>query len=438
MLRGLSAMVQRSRLAQSLGITFGGKRDLYETLGYKKELCYNDYAARYERCGVARRVVEAVASSAWRNSPIVRSDAENDPFNEAWDELVERLRLFHYLERADKLAGVGRYAIMLVGVSGGANLKTPISKVNGPENVIYLSVYGEGNADIKEFDLDPASQRFGFPTLYGVKLNGDIRGGIGNTGITTTDVHYSRVVHLADGLAEDEIFGTPRLKAVWNYLDDMDKVVGGASEAIWRIVDRGIQFNIDKDAEMDPEDDARALEDFEDYVHGNKRYLVTQGVEAKVLGSEMADPRGPFTVLSSLISGTTGIPQRVLFGSERGQLASSQDERNYNSRVKERQVSYAEPTVLRPLIKTFIDINALPKPKGKLVIEWPDLSTQTDRERADVAARYAQAIRNVSGKDTPAMDPREFVDLFIRPIGKKGRKNAKDGISEGGDGGNAD
>ena len=49
----------------------------------------------------------------------------------------------------------------------------------------------------------------------------------------------------------------------------------------------------------------------------------------------------------SLIGGTLGIPTRILLGSERGQLASSSDERNFSSRVKERQQSYAEPTMIR-------------------------------------------------------------------------------------------
>ena len=124
--------------------------------------------------------------------------------------------------------------------------------------------------------------------------------------------------------------------------------------------------------------------------------LRTQGIKATVLGSTVPDMRGPFSVTAALIAGTIGIPLRVLFGSERGQLASTQDERNFNARVLERQQHYAEPSILRPFVDKLIALGALKK--EQYAGDGPDVHTLAKKETADVPARVAQRIRNIAAQ----------------------------------------
>ena len=63
-----------------------------------------------------------------------------------------------------------------------------------------------------------------------------------------------------------------------------------------------------------------------------------------------------------LISAASGIPLRIMTGSERGELASTQDDGNWASRIEERQLHFAEPMILRPLIDRLIELRALPEP----------------------------------------------------------------------------
>ena len=58
------------------------------------------------------------------------------------------------------------------------------------------------------------------------------------------------------------------MEPVWNYLDDLDKIMGGSSEAVWRTVDRGIQFDIDKDADLTSEDEDDFEDEIDEYIHG--------------------------------------------------------------------------------------------------------------------------------------------------------------------------
>ena len=410
-LKALDSMI-RSRLdfMNRIGKTFGGRRDLYDTLGYPRTIKFDDFFERYLRGGIGGKVVDALPQATWRNRPKIISNDES--FNEAWGRLADRLSIFHYLERADRISGIGHYGVLFIGARAGSD-ESPIQEVRDEGDILFLSPFSEGRADIERLVDDTRDPRFNLPQLYtlypGQATDGTI---VSHQSIR---VHHSRVIHIAEGLVEDEIFGIPRMQRVWNYLLDLDKVVGGSSEAVWRTVDRGIQFNVDKDAELSEDQEKQFSEEIEEYIHGLRRHLRTQGVEANVLGSDVNDPTGQFDMLMSLISGTTGIPKRTLLGAESGQLASNQDERNFNALVKARQESYAEPLILRPLIDKFMDIGALPKTDYQ--VHWPDLSTLTRREQADVAARYAQALANFSkqeGVDRPVLQPEEFRDKFLR------------------------
>ena len=74
------------------------------------------------------------------------------------------------------------------------------------------------------------------------------------------------------------------------------------------------------------------------YEHGLKRDLLTRGITAKEMGSDVADFTGPINTLIGLVSAGTGIPQRVLMGSEQGKLAAKQDRGNRDNRVSDRSV----------------------------------------------------------------------------------------------------
>ncbi len=421
-----TALIRRSKLASLVGKTFDGNRDLYDKLGYKRVIDFKDYDERYDRGGIAARVVDSKPQATWRNIPVLRETGQTEwtPFVEEWEKLARRLNLFHYLERVDRIGGVGRYGVLLVGVRGGRRLESAIPRVKSPDDILYLAPFSEGNAAIHQLEADAANERFGLPSVYSLDLQREVEGSPG-LGIpaNSVEVHHSRVIHVAEGLKEDDIFGTPRMQQVWNYLDDLDKVVGGSSEALWRTVDRGMQFDVDKDMELSPDDAEDFSDEMDEYEHGLRRFIRTRGITVTPLGSDVPDPRGQFSVLASLIAGTTGIPQRVMFGSERGQLASTQDERNYHARVQERQTSFAEPKILRPLVDLFIEIGALPEPANGYKVKWPDLSVLTLRERADVAARFAQAIRNVAAQTKEGKEvvsPEEFVRMFLRSDEEEG------------------
>lgn len=419
-LAALSDIMMRAGLAARMGKQFGGLRDLYETLGYKLQLQYDDYYVKYDRQDISRRIVDAPASATWRNVPVVKEDDDENKdtaFEEAWKTLAKKLKVWHYLERTDRLAGIGRYAVLVIGVKNSGAMDTPLElgRLKSPDDILFLATYSEKNAVINKWVTDTTNPRFGRPEQYQIDFAGDLRAE-GTLGFSATpqNVHHSRVLHVADGLLEDEVMGRPRLKNVMNLLDDLAKVVGGSAEMFWRGAYKGLHADLRDGHEFADGGDAdKVSAEIDEYIHGLRRFIRTKGININSLGSDVASPQYHFEAILSLIAGATGIPKRVLLGAERGELASSQDETNWNAIIHERQLHFAEPLVLRPFIDRLIELGALPEPKDPYEIEWPNLFELDEKGKAEVAEKKASVVQKLAPFDTDTVVTREEIRTMI-------------------------
>jgi hypothetical protein len=223
--------------------------------------------------------------------------------------------------------------------------------------------------------------------------------GVGKTGTASRpalpiQIDWSRVIHAIDNPLDDNVFGVPRLESVFNVLDDLMKVTGGTAEAFWLEGRGGLQVDVDKEMDLQQEDADDLEDEFTKYYHNLSRFLRTRGVTTTQLGGKVPDPSGTFKVLVSLLSAATGIPQRILLGSEAGALASTQDRANWAERIVERQRTFAEPNLLRPFIERLQLFKILPE--GMVTVEWPSAFKQNPLEEGQAWAQFARAIVNAS------------------------------------------
>jgi hypothetical protein len=382
------------------GTSHNGARDYFDVLGYPKQLSIHDYLVKFERDPLGGRIVEFPPDETWRDTPTVKDGRDKDAlddttFTNAWSDFAERMRVYHYCQRADILCGIGRFSILLIGVADGGDLESEVKRVTSLDQILYLRPYGEQSVEVAEYENDPASPRFGLPRIYTVTFADTNT--LGNLGTIQRRVHASRVIHVAEGLLENDVYGMPRLQRVYNLLDDILKLVGGAAEASWLLMRKGFVLNIDRDINAADINADNIKEQFDEYEHGLRRFMTTQGVNVSDLGSEVVDPSGPFSVIIGLISAATGIPQRILLGSERGELASSQDGANWAGAIASRQLNFAEPTILRPLIDRLIAWGAMPPPtQGRYTVVWDELFELNDQERAAIAVAWADAIQKLA------------------------------------------
>lgn len=408
-----SVLSQRLSLAGRHGSQFSGARDLYATLGYPKDdPDFLDYMARYTRQDVAGTIVDFPAEETWRDVPEVKDGQEKDagidtPFEAEWRTLAKRINLWRNFEKADKLAGVGQYAILLFGVAGDSDLSTPLERVASADSILYVRPYSEDNAEIDSIEDDAGNRRFGLPKTYRVSM------GTGGQKLQRI-VHASRVLHIAENALENDIYGRPRLQRVFNRLMDLEKVVGGSSEATWLLIRKGFALDLAPDAEMSESDTADLEEQLDEYTHGIRRFLKTRGLTPHDLGSDVVDPTGIVDVLMSLVAATTGIPKRILMGSERGELASTQDATSWAGRIARRRTVFAETTFIDEVIRRFMGWGALPAPaSGEWSTVWQPLFEMSEAEKAQVAVNWADAFERVTNATgQPVIGVEEFREMF--------------------------
>lgn len=407
----------RMRLGQRLaGMQYGGNRDIYSVAGYpaQGEVKFGHYWGLYTRGDVAGRIVDMPAKTTWRTPPEVVEvgmPEEGTEFTQAFNKLAMRLKLWSYMGRVDRLAGVGRYAVLFIGVKGTSDtmLKQPVQRLNKPEDVIYLSVYREDNAEITEWETDPGNPRYGLPKRYKLKTTNDTTSFKSQK--TDLIVHASRVIHVAEDALEDEVFGRPRLERSLNRLFDLDKVAASTGEAYWQLVTQILQAKIDPTVEISDAQIKELDEQLGNMVHDLRRQFYGRGIELGWLNTNTPNVEQVSDFYFSLIAGSAGIPKRILFGSELGELASTTDQDNYLGLVNERQEQFAEPIILRQFIDRLIEYGALPKPKqndGNYEVIWPTLYEATEKEKAEAnltRAQAAAAMTPVGG------NPRELVRI---------------------------
>lgn len=439
-LRNLASnLVGRATLAARMGKSYGTDRDIYTALGYNKNPVFDDYYARYERQDIAQRIVDAPVEATWKEGPRVveTEDPEDTEFEKKWKELAKERHIFHYLARADKATGIGEYGVLFLGFDD-ANNSNPGKLAEKASTLLYMRPYTQANAEINEWEQDPANERYGLPLIYKLQTSTAQK-----DGTKSIDAHWTRVIHLAEGLLENDVYGRPKLRLVLNRLQDLDLVSGGSAEMFWRGAFPGMAFKLAEDATIEGQDKSALEDEIENYVHDLKRYMRIQGLDIQQLFIQVADPKNHFDLLISLISAATGIPKRILTGSERGELASSQDEKNWANRIDERRKNYIGPMVLTVFIQRLIDVGVLPEPKGGFIIEWSDLFAIGEKDKSDIAKVKAEtlaAYTNAMGADMiipPVMFLKKFMEFnadeikeIEEELGKIGKIEEEEEITE--------
>lgn len=409
-----SAIVSRANLFTRLGKSYDGDRDMYEALGYDLVLTYDHYWALYERNGLAKRIINSLVDTTWRGIPDVRDKGlaqdKSSRFTKAWGKLAERLRVWHYLTRLDKLAGIGRYAVLLMGFKDGGDLG---KEVKDATDLLYLRPYGENHAEVNSLEGNVTDPRYNLPLSYKLQKEEQESKHKNRAGMKEKElqVHWTRLLHVADGLMEDDVYGVSRLKCVYNRLKDVGKIAGGSGEMFWRGAFPGYAFIKDPESQADQSDDDME-DEIKDWIHGLDRFMRLQGVKVQPLDIQVANPSNHMKIQLQLISGSVGIPLRILVGSERGELASIEDRKNWHDRVQERRRDFAEPVILRPFIDRCIQTGVLPP--TEYTVKWSDLESLDDRAVAEVAANMAKAIRDYMMGDGHLILPPE---KFLKRLG---------------------
>ena len=390
----LAHVVSRLEYAVTHGLQYGEDRDLYAVGGYPRTLSWVQFNSLYQRDGIAGQIVDMPAEATWRSPPEISEpdQEEGTRFTREFEKLRDRLGLWGVFERADRMARIGRYSVILMGIRGDtdATMPSPMRRLSGPEDLLYLAPFDEKRATINEWVAD-GSERHGQPKNYKIDLTGGIKEFTG-TSVGTVIVDWTRVIHVAEGLLGDLVFGRPALLRVYNDLHDYQKVATSTGEAYWQRV-AGILAARWPEGMIADDDQLKALDEgLKEAYHDLRRTLISNAEIYRVAETE-PNPEPAANLYMTRIAAGAGIPKRMLFGSETGERASSEDQKTFLGSISERQKQHAEPHILRPFLDRLIRVNGLPKPGAEgYDVVWPTLFQVPEKEIAEANKLRADAI----------------------------------------------
>ena len=451
---GMAANAAVNLQRQLLNSNIDNRRSINDECGYPETPTITDetYRNLYDRESIATRVVQVLPKESWQAQPSVfetEDPEETTKFEEDWQTLTDNLRgeswyqdeegspIWEQLLRIDVLSGIGRYGVLLFGLDDGMDLEQPVAGIgeNGlfvrnaeeeraKRKILYLRAFDERLAPISRYNEDVQSPRFGMPTEYNLTFaDVDTLASRGSTTLRTktAKVHWSRVLHVADNLDSSEIFGVPRMRPVLNRLIDLKKLYGGSAEMYWRGAFPGLSFeshpNLGGELSLDVDD---LRDQIEQYQNTLQRYLMLMGMSVKTLEPQVVDPTPQIDVQITAICIEKGIPKRKFMGTERGELASSQDDGDWNDLLRSRQNSHIIPRIIVPFVDRCIHLEILSEPeeredgkKGYSVV-WPDLDSMTEAEQSTVAVSKMDAsAKYVQGGVEALIPPHHFLTKVL-------------------------
>jgi len=391
------------------------KRDINAECGYPDAITPADYRTMYEREGIAQRVVEVYPEESWAVDPMVyeTEDPAETEFEVAWNELVDEAGIYNLLLQLDIISGVGHYGVLFLGLDDGVSLTLPVTP--GENRIMYAQTFDEYLAPVAEYNTDKTSSRYGRPEFYNINF-ADPTNMIADATSPEKNqlkVHWTRCMHAADNTRTSPIFGVPRMRPVFNRLWDLRKILGGSGEMFWKGGFPGMFFG--SDPEFDVQFDIESMKDqLQQYDNGLQRWLAMQGVSATSLAPNISDPESHMMVQLRAISITTGIPLRMLVGTEQANLGSTNDAKNWNKKMARRQNKYITPRVIRPFVKHCQLVGILPGTPRPPRVDWPDLNETTDDERAGTAVKRTEALaKYVAGNVEVLVPPRVYLTQIM-------------------------
>ncbi len=402
-------------------------KDINHECGYPDTIALKDYEEYYAREGLGTKVVDFLPDEAWAMNPEIteNSEADETTFEKEWKTIEKDFRIYHFLRRIDQLSGIGQFGVLLLGLSDGKELSEPvegIDEVTGKPTssknyeLLFLKPFSQSAIAIKLKEMNTSSPRFGYPVKYEIKFEDidSLSTGANSKLSSTKEVHWTRIIHVADNRSKSEVFGTPRMQPVYNRLLDVRKILSGSGEMFWKGAFPGYAFEVNPDQVDAAMDTDTIKEEMAAYSANLQRYIALQGVKVTSLDVQAASPKEHLQAQIQYIAIVLDVPYRVFIGTEEAKLASSQDMKTHNKRIMKRREDYVSPLVIRPLIDRFIAFGILPEVK-EYEIDWPDLNTPSDAEQAEVAKNKTEALaKYVAGEVDQLIPPTEYLTMILK------------------------
>lgn len=385
--------IHSAREAMLNGGLDGKRPAAWGEFGFKVDIGFSDYFNAYDRNSLAFAAVDKRASKVWSDDPwVIEGEATDDdkktsPLEASLVDMAKRSGLWAAMYKADEFRMVGGWSALILHIADGDRLEQPVTKtVNADSFVGCVPAYAN---QIKELTHKPD----GSVETYQYHQPAT---GIAEAKMKT--VHADRVVIIGDPLADRSL-----LRAGFNDLVNIEKVIGGSGESFLKNAARAIGINYDKDVDFSeiakmygktPEQMHEVLnETARDLNMSIDVILATQGAQVQTLSVAVSDPQPTFNVAVQSFASSVDMPVKVLVGNVTGERASTEDLKQWNATCQSYRATKAAAAI-RKLFERLIKLRLLPA--FNFSVMWTDLRESSPTERATYAGLLADVNQKMA------------------------------------------
>lgn len=288
----------------------------------------------------------------------------------------------------------------------------------GSVELLFARPFDESLVQIVQYEANVRNPRFGLPVMYRITLNDprEQHSGIGLP-MATVRVHWSRVIHVpAANRGSSQIFGVPELRPVLNRVLDLRKVYGADAEGFWQYSFPKLALSTHPQLGGDVKVDVPSIQNMlENVRNGLQKEMLLMGMGATTVNGSVADPTPHINIQIEAVCIAKGCPMRIFKGAERGEQASTQDDSNWNGRLKERQHGRNTPDIVVPFVDRLIGAGVLPVPGvPPLEEKTSDAVVSTDEDQDGGDDGDESTLSDVADLHSPSRVGRSILGRDVR------------------------
>lgn len=364
----------------------------WKAYGWKEHLSFHDYYRLWERGSLAHGAISRTISKCWQDEPEVTEGSEKDktrpatPWETAFKALAKQVKLWENVREADMRRTVGKYSALILQIADGKTWDQPV-RGRAARRLVKIIPAWEGQIKPSEWGTDETnSETYGMPTMFSFR-EGEVRSesaGASNFVGRNLIIHPDRVIILGD-----IINGVPLLRAPYNDFVNLEKISGGSGESFLKNAARQLNINFDSGVNLTDIATAHGVKPEElrgifDQVteglnQGVDQTVITQAAQVSPLVATVPDPQQHFNVSLMSAAAALMIPVMVWIGSQTGERASSEDQKDWNKTMQGRRVQVLSADI-ETIVAHLTRIGLL-KPVAESFVYWSDLSEATLAEK---------------------------------------------------------
>jgi hypothetical protein len=375
------------------------KHDHYGDFGFKAQLTFTDFYAKWSRDGFAAAAIEKTILKTWQTFPELLETESSEPETALELQIRDRftdLRFWQRLAEVDRRSMVGAYAGAILRFGDGKPFSEPVDRVpGGLLGLVEIVPAWQAQLEVSAWDTDERSPGYGSPTMYRFNEAAVTRNDGSPQQPRAFTLHPDRVVIWS---RDGTLWGHSTLSPGFNDLYSMEKIRGAGGEGFWKNAKSAPVISTDGTTDLKKLADAMKVpmtelmdalgDQVEDWQKGFDKLLFMHGMKANTLGVTLPSPEHFHGVNLQAFAASMGIPTKVLIGEQTGERASTEDAREWAQTNMARRNTSVIPNI-RLVVQRLEAAGILPEKDWR--VEWADLTEASADEKIARAAKMTEA-----------------------------------------------